>query len=309
LNLYFGIRFQSFAFSNSTTCTATPRYPAWLEGTWNANAGFEGYAFPSKNLNAKLLVKEPTVPGFQKLSMVYIPDVGMTDVRYAVRFVRGGGGAGTGPVYEDRAFNLRAVVNAYLGKEAVAADGVEYDRAADPNRTTVRLAQGASPNAERIELFCNARESETRASDGTFFASEAMRQVTLGYGREYGQARVVNTDYQHVWTYTPLYDDEDGGAGAGGAGGPGADAEGVSGSESVSGGEGEGEGGGSAARQPRRVRVTLSTAGYIQANDALRLTAAPQVGGGAPVPQMGFAGTAAFEPAVLYSHSITLERV
>jgi len=32
------------------------------------------------------------------------------------------------------------------------------------------------------------------------------------------------------------------------------------------------------------------------------------VGGAAPVPQLGAAGNAAFEPAVLYSHTITLER-
>lgn len=262
-------------------------------------------------MNAKLLVKEATVPGFQKLSAVYVPDIGAKDVKYPMRFVRGGagvgGGEGRGPVFEDRAFNLRAVVNAYLGKEAVSAEGgVEYDRAADPNRVTVRLAKGSSPNAERIELFCNARESETRASDGTFFASESLRQVTLGYGREYGQARVVNTDYQHVWTFTPVYDDDE--------------KKNVEGEEGVSGGSGsggDGRGGdrgversttAAAVRQPRRVRATLSTAGYVQPSDALRLTAAPQAGGGAPVPQMGFAGTAAFEPAVLYSHTVTLER-
>jgi len=33
------------------------------------------------------------------------------------------------------------------------------------------------------------------------------------------------------------------------------------------------------------------------------------LGGGAPVPQIGFgAATASLEPAVLYSHSITMER-
>jgi hypothetical protein len=280
-------------------------------------------------MNAKLLVKEPTVPGFQKLSVVYVPDIGATDVRYTMRFVgkdgsdgagrEGGEGAGPGPVYEDRAFNLRSVVNAYLGKEAVEAGGVEYDRAADPNRTTVRLAQGASSNAERIELFCNARESETRKSDGTFFASEAMRQVTLGYGREYSKARVINTDYQHVWTFTPMYDDVpgDGGEGGrslGGESGVEADASGVAG-EGTAAADGAGGSGRvrvtsvDSVRQPRRVRVSLSTAGYIQPSDAMRLTAAPQAGGGAPVPQMGFAGTAAFEPAVLYSHAITLERM
>ena len=277
-------------------------YPPWLEGTWTATASFQGYQFPSKTLNNKLLVKEPTVPGFQKLSVVYVPDIGSENVRYLVRFVQPEGG---GPVYEDRAFNLAAVVNGYLGKEAVQV--VEYDRAVDPNRTTIRLKQGASNNAERIELFCNARESETRPSDGTFFAAEAMRQVTLGYGREYNQARVVNTDYEHIWTFTPLYDEGEGG-GMGDATRAG-DTYGEEGKGSRTGGVVPSPAGGEGVvRQPQRVRVTLSTAGYVQPTDALRLTAAPQISGGAPVPQMGFAGTAAFEPAVLYSHSIMLER-
>jgi hypothetical protein len=134
----------------------------------------------------------------------------------------------------------------------------------------VRLAPGVSNNAERIELFSNARESETRASDGTFFAAEALRQVTLGYSKDYNKARVVNTDYQHVWSYTPTYESDG---------------------------------------SIRRVRCALSTAGYIQPSDAMRLTAMPNLGGGAPVPSMGNMGNASFEPAVLYSHTIVMERV
>ena len=116
---------------------------------------------------------------------------------------------------EDRAFNLRSVVDGYLNQGVGptmikrAVEDVEYDPMTDPNRTTVRLVPGASVNAERIELFANARESELRPSDGTFFCSEATRQVTLGYGREYGQARVINTDYMHVWSFTPEYDEEE----------------------------------------------------------------------------------------------------
>ena len=122
---------------------------------------------------------------------------------YDVRFAKFEGIEG---VLEDRAFNLKSIVNAYLGKDAV--ESVEYEPTRDANRTTVNIRPGASPNAERIELFCNARESETRASDGTFFAAEASRQVTLGYGKDFGTARVVNTDYQHVWTFTPTNGDE-----------------------------------------------------------------------------------------------------
>jgi len=37
--------------------------------------------------------------------VLYVPDIGATDVKYAVRFARATPG---GPVLEDRAFNLRS---------------------------------------------------------------------------------------------------------------------------------------------------------------------------------------------------------
>ena len=255
------------------------RYPDWLEGTWRCTATFAGFEFPSKTMSKSALIKEPTIPGFQKLSLVYVPDVGTSDVSYDVRFAKFEGIEG---VLEDRAFNLKSIVNSYLGKDAV--ESVEYEPTRDANRTTVNIRPGASPNAERIELFCNARESDTRVADRTFFASEASRQVTLGYGKDFGTARVVNTDYQHVWTFTPTawrssnIGDETNGDETNG--------------DVVS-----------------EARVTLSTAGYVQANDALRFTAAPNANGGAPMPSLGGAAGAAFEPAVLYSHVMTLRRL
>ena len=263
-------------------------YPDWLEGEWNAVADFAGYSFPSTSMNPKLLVKEPTIPGFQKLSLVYVPDVGSTQVRYRMRFNRR---EPNGPVYEDREFNLESVVTGYLnhgvgpGMLKKVIDEVEYEPGKDPNRATVRLTNGASVNAERIELFTNARESETRANDGTFFCSEALRQVTLGYGREYGTARVVNTDYQHVWTFTPvLYDDD----------------EETTSTDATT----------DKTKRINKVKVSLSTAGYAQPSDALRLSANAPVNGNAPVPTLGAKSlNAAFEPAVLYSHTIVLERI
>ena len=253
------------------------RYPDWLEGTWRCTATFAGFEFPSKTMSKSALIKEPTIPGFQKLSLVYVPDVGTSDVSYDVRFAKFEGIEG---VLEDRAFNLKSIVNSYLGKDAV--ESVEYEPTRDANRTTVNIRPGASPNAERIELFCNARESETRVADRTFFASEASRQVTLGYGKDFGTARVVNTDYQHVWTFTPTA------------------------WRSSNGDETNGD---ETTDVVSEARVTLSTAGYVQANDALRFTAAPNANGGAPMPSLGGAAGAAFEPAVLYSHVMTLRRL
>ena len=187
-----------------------------------------------------------------------MPDVG-SGATHQLRFVRRSDGA----VIEDRAFNLASVLDGYLGKRVV--EEVEYASEKEPNRATVRLLAGSSVNAERIELFSNARESATR-SDGVFFALESLRQVTLGYTTQFNTPRVAVTDYEHVWTYRLL------------------------------------EGGDA-------VRATLSTAGYVQPNEALRYTAPEAVrGGGAPQPQLSGLLSAATEPVVLYSHVVAMRR-
>ena len=203
-----------------------------------------------------------STPGFQKLSIIYVPDVGLGGT-YQLRFVRRGS---DGAVTEDRAANIAAVVAGFLRKPLV--DSVEYAPERDPNRCTVRFVPGATVNAERIELFSNARESATRPADGVFFALESLRQVTLGYTTQYNTPRVAVTDYEHVWTYRRLPpSDGDGGR--------------------------------------ERVRATLSTAGYVQPNEALRYTS-DGVPGAAP--QLGGLLAAATEPVVLYSHSIDMVR-
>jgi hypothetical protein len=132
-----------------------------------------------------------------------------------------------------------------------------------PRRLTVRFVPGSTVNAERIELFANARESATR-DDGVFFALEALRQVTLGYTKQYNTPRVAVTDYLQVWTYRLL---------------PSGD-----------------------------VRATLSTAGYVQPNEALRYTAEAGAPGAAPQPQLGGLLAATTEPVVLFSHTVDLRR-
>ena len=261
-------------------------YPEWLEGEWRASVDFAGYEFPSASVRREQVVREASTPGFQKLSLAFLPDVGREGkTEYRVRFVRDGED-GRGNVIEDRAFNLREIIDAYVGEGAV--DEVEYDARRDANRTTVRLKRGASNNAERIELFTNARESETRESDGTFFALESLRQVTLGYSTSYGVARMVPTDYTHVWTFTPLPDID------------------VAGTASAN----ESRISAAGVKVVNRAKVTLSTAGYLQPNDALKYTASNAANpNGAPVPRVGAASQVAFEPVVLYSHVLYLERV
>lgn len=253
-------------------------FPDWLEGTWDVDAKFAGYAFPSKKIDKACVggepaaprladaprvlrsrvVSDPTIPGFQKLSIAYIPDVG-SGATHQLRFVR----RADGKVIADRAFDLKSIIDGYLGKPIV--EEVEYAPEREPNRATVRLAPGGTVNAERLELFSNARESALR-DDGVFFALESLRQVTLGYTTSFNTPRVAVTDYLQVWTYRLLPDGNS-------------------------------------------VRATLSTAGYVQPNEAMRYTAPEAVrGGGAPQPQLSGLLSAATEPVVLFSHTLAMRR-
>jgi hypothetical protein len=65
-------------------------------------------------------------------------------------------------------------VEGYLGAGLVS--DVEYV-GKEPNRATVTFNKLATRNAERIELFSNSRESETK-KDGSFYAAECLRQVS-----------------------------------------------------------------------------------------------------------------------------------
>ena len=176
------------------------KYPAWMEGTWRVSSTFAGYAFPNKDIfEPKKLVADRSVPGFTKASIAWLGDVGK-DASFDVRFVRDE----SGNVFEDRAFNITSSLQAHLATDdAPVVEGVEYDGAGNANRCTIRLRSGTVSSVERLELFTNARESELRASDSTFFASETVRQVNLGYSAAgYGRSAVSNYDYTTVWTYT-----------------------------------------------------------------------------------------------------------
>ena len=144
------------------------------------------------------MVTDTSVPGFLKLSILQLADVG-SGGQHQLRFVRR---PGDGAVVEDVQANLAAMVNAFLHNDV--AQSVEYDPSREPNRVTLRLVPGSSSNAERVELYVNARESATRPTDGAFYALQSVRQVALGYSRQYNTPRVAVTDYELVWTYKRL---------------------------------------------------------------------------------------------------------
>ena len=233
-------------------------------GEWTCATTFVDASFPRRDVDARALARVPETPGFRALSVARVPDVGREGtIEHRVRFVRV-----DGKTREDLGFNLMEIIDAYVGADAVEAVTTDGD-----DRTTIRLKPRASPNAERIELFTNARESGVEGD--AFYVRESFRQVSLGYGTEYGNARVAPTDYEHRWTYTPLPD--------------------------VPGGAVD-------ETNVNKVRVKLVTAAYVQGQGALRLTASSNPRG-APVPKLGDAAGLAFEPVIVYTHVSLLERV
>ena len=191
-------------------------YPEWLQGEWDTTVSFQGYEFPSiEGFSKSDLVADVTVAGFQKLSIAQLVDVGRPSVSYATRWVASGSGGSV----EDRAFNLRQAIDAGLegsaapartvgrvdfgpgapssslppGEAGVAVNRVEYDGRRNPNRCSVVMLEGATRNAERIELFTNARESEVVGARG-FVCSENLRQVTFSLSQDVGVARQVGLE-------------------------------------------------------------------------------------------------------------------
>ena len=169
-------------------------YPDWMEGTWTVTSSFRGYMFPSDKIPKATLTQDFNVPGFQKCSIAATCDVGKENVKWKLGIGDDG--------LEDRKATLASQVNGYLGYNAVTE--VLYDVKANPNRLSIDFVDYKTINAERIELFCNARESEAYTRDDgarIFVCSEHIRQVTFGGGSEVGVPRQVVGNYAHFWTW------------------------------------------------------------------------------------------------------------
>jgi hypothetical protein len=167
-------------------------FPEWMAGDWTISSTFNGFIFPSTTISKQRIVNNSLIPGFQKCSIAATSDVGK-DATYQFRI---------DPVtrQEDRPYNLKQSINAYLGYEAVS--GVIM-AVSNPNRISIDFVDYETINAERIELFCNARESQefVRDSQPAFVHSEYIRQVTFGTGTTVGVPRQVVTNYAHFYTW------------------------------------------------------------------------------------------------------------
>lgn len=166
-------------------------FPEWLEGTWLVEQRFVSAAFPV--LAQETVIREEDTPGFKVCSIIDFADVGKPRVIYESRYIRE-----QGVLVEDLPFSIRSSVSAHLGGNK-SVTRVDYMPEKDPNRWS--LAIRGSKNAERVEVFVNARDSESPPSDpDLFFSSEYRRQVTFS-------SRVLqgyNGNYQHFKIYRRL---------------------------------------------------------------------------------------------------------
>jgi len=186
---------------------AETRYPEWLEGEWSVEQTFAGYEMPLKDaIPRDQLMAEGNVPGFKKLSLALFPDVGKEGIRYTMRWARDAEGA----VREDRAANLNSAIRGGLGYDAIDYIDYKTDRgnpgllgsnAGNPNRLKLVFAPGLTKNADRIELFVNARETEAPRED-LFYTAEALKQVT------FSPRRSINGEYAHFMSYRRVSADQ-----------------------------------------------------------------------------------------------------
>jgi len=188
---------------------STQVYPQFMRGSWNVTLQYGGYIFPSQKISRSRLTTNAQIPGFQKCSIAALSDVGKEVVHYTLNIDETNG-------LEDRDTTLTTSINDHLGYPAIQE--VLYNPKANSNRLSLVFKGYKTINAERIELFCNARESElikpqTQQDDNDsnaqkkgniFVCSEYIRQVTFSGGSQVGVPRQVGTNYAHFWTWKEI---------------------------------------------------------------------------------------------------------
>lgn len=191
-------------------------YPVWMRGDWTVASAFAGYTFPSAAISKERLVRNAAIAGFLKCSIAATADVGKERVTYPLTIDRNTGQA-------DVKRDLPLQINAYLGYPAV--DAIWCDPQKNPNRVSLDFVDYRTVNAERIELFCNARESQEYNSvrndnndnnndpAAVFVCAEYLRQVTFGTGSTLGVPRQAVTNYAHFWTWRQPNEEASGGGG------------------------------------------------------------------------------------------------
>jgi hypothetical protein len=126
-------------------------YPSFMRGDWEVSLSFAGYIFPSKTIPKDKIMSNVNIPGFQKCSIASVADIGKEQIKYRMKISKETG-------LEDRRITLESSIDSHLGYKAI--QDVLYDPFVNPNRISIDFVPNRTRNANRIELFCNARESE-----------------------------------------------------------------------------------------------------------------------------------------------------
>ena len=131
----------------------TPQiYPPFARGVWDVAMTFSGYTFPSTTIPTNQLISNSDVPGFQKLSIAMLGDVGKATSSYILDI-------DTSTGYENRILSYTSSITSHLGYNAVRE--IKYNPKDDsPNRLSIDFIPQRTRNANHIELYYNARESE-----------------------------------------------------------------------------------------------------------------------------------------------------
>ena len=91
----------------------TPQiYPPFARGVWDVAMTFSGYTFPSTTIPTNQLISNSDVPGFQKLSIAMLGDVGKATSSYILDI-------DTSTGYENRILSYTSSITSHLGYDAV----------------------------------------------------------------------------------------------------------------------------------------------------------------------------------------------
>ena len=163
-------------------------YPRWLFGEWSATSELTSFEAPrgERYVPASAVAAAEADRGrtvaFKARFFQTLPDTAANALRVTL------GSVPESAVVADRAFNIKSLTEATLGREG-AVESVVYDPTNAPDRVTVTYA-GARP--ARGELYLSALRGDDLQVEGSIFhTAECIRQVFLG-----GERRETVTDYQ-----------------------------------------------------------------------------------------------------------------
>ena len=163
-------------------------YPRWLFGDWSATSELVSFDAPkgTRYVPASAVAAAESDRGrsvaFRARFFQTLPDTAANALRVTL------GSVPESAVVADRAYNIKSLTEATLGREG-AVESVVYDPTNASDRVTVTYA-GARPS--RGELYLSAlRGDDLQGDSPVFHTAECIRQVFLG-----GERRETVTDYQ-----------------------------------------------------------------------------------------------------------------